>query len=430
MGKAKAASGDDGDGWATTKLYAIRWSSLLNCPTFLAEWDTTQVSWIPLLALGSDIADATLWANRLLYVFPPHAASAGADSLLYKSKQHLTVADLFSFFNVEANKSTVLGKVEQHAFVWDFDAADLNRLKFTQSVENGKLIGSECRKFAQLSDSDRRIPQRDWASKQRAKAYMKANKLVVSGKGKSAGSYATFCDEILAATTTKSGAKRGRPPSAAKAPASAERGRPASLRRLEEYELRHLRGVVQPGGKPPDGFAELKQQISKWTPGQRSKRLAELEAAGKARVASLLAAAPAASSEEEEAEAAEAAEAEAEAAAEAAGAAFLTPAAKKSRKSPAGPSASKKNKTPVATPAAETPKRLVDMDDAQLGGLTIPALRVLCQSFNLTFTKEMLKVQLVNRLRAKRATLRAERAAEEAGGAAGDAAGDEYFAAA
>ncbi len=74
-GKGKAASDDEG--WATVKLFAVCWSTSLNCPAFLCMWETGQLSWVPLLSLGSNLIDACLWANRLLFTNPVKTSSFG-----------------------------------------------------------------------------------------------------------------------------------------------------------------------------------------------------------------------------------------------------------------------------------------------------------------------------------------------------------------
>ena len=315
---------DDDTGWATTHLYAVEWCEELCSPVFLSKWETDQLSWVPLLALGNDLTDAVLWANKLLHAYTIQTTSEVTNDKIYGDKLAITVKDLFKYYDSNSKKSTIIGKVITHPFVWNYKAVDLINLKLDRTVNNMRVISEECDKFEKLPAERKTIPPRDGSDKKRAERYKQDNGLIVkaSSKGKESvrQNKASHIRQILAdagitgTSDVRSGKKRGRPPGSdaggakgSGAGGASGSGHPAAKRsrgisvmkvtpektseakhqlrldeyqlRLDEYQLRHLSGWTQLPGKPPLGWNDLRQNMQKWTPAQASKRLAELRAA-------------------------------------------------------------------------------------------------------------------------------------------------------
>ena len=226
---------------------------VINSPAFLCLWETGELSWIPLLALGSDLIDACFWANRLLFSNPVKTLSSGTNSLLYPpGREHLTVADLFSFYQAPANKDTVIGVIRDNKFIWNFPAANLKGFIFPGMSVEMQALALECRRFAKLPDAERSIPQRDHESKQRAQRYMKDNGLITnpSSKGKEPALYAKRLDEILAAAAPSRGRSASATATRAVTAVNADKEVDQQLR-LNAYQIRFLRRESQPAGKAP-----------------------------------------------------------------------------------------------------------------------------------------------------------------------------------
>ena len=386
--------------WGVSKLHAVAWSQKLSSLELQCTWETNQISWIPLLALGSDLADAVLWANRLLNDFPLKAQSLAVHNELYQrgALSRLTVLDLLQFYRSVNSEEAIIGDVVGGAHVWDYNVADLIDFRLSNPFSASTLaaVAEECSAFLALPAAEKSMKQRPFNLKQRALKYMKDNGIsaAAAGKGKAAALYPKRCDLILKAAAMAKAAAKAPAAAAPKAVAVPKAAEEAVDARLTAYQLRWLRGEAQPSGKAPAGWKELIASMAKWTPAMKSKKIAEIVASQTKRIAQRLKATEATSSSSSE-----------------------PPPPKRTRVSPAPPPPASQQgatpslgPTPAKKPAAKTPAskakatpsgaaKAVLAPDTDVAAMTIKQLQSICKEHKLPFSADDLKVQYVNRVK-------------------------------
>ena len=176
--------------WAISEIHAVCFVESLNSVAFLSTWSTTQGGWVPLMALGSEVSDSVLWANRLLYDSRLELASK-LKAVLCGKKGYMTVDDLFEFYyeSVKAaeNRTITLGNPGQKFMhVYDMPASDMAAFKLTITPATRAIINASCAEFNSKEETFRHVLPRPAKEKAKDAAYMKAHGIVVDLKGKKA----------------------------------------------------------------------------------------------------------------------------------------------------------------------------------------------------------------------------------------------------